>query len=111
MGENRREISISRQPGDSISLISLFHSFGNHLKHMECVPNVTRELCLEVRRLQKTSILSCQLKGMNLLLPQTRGSPQKSVVRHLGERLYAWSPCSVDSIVQISPSGPFSMVS
>ncbi|GFX31520.1 hypothetical protein TNCV_1781161 [Trichonephila clavipes] len=40
----------------------LFHGCGSHLKLLECVVDGTGEVVLEVRRLQKTDILSYQQK-------------------------------------------------
>ncbi|GFU46340.1 transposable element Tcb1 transposase [Trichonephila clavipes] len=45
-------------PGSSTSLTVLFHGCGSHLKLLECVVDGTREVVLEVRRLQKTDISS-----------------------------------------------------
>ncbi|GFT93421.1 transposable element Tcb2 transposase [Trichonephila clavipes] len=49
-------------PGSSTSLTALFHGCGSHLKLLEYVVDGTREVVLEVRRLQKTDISSYQQK-------------------------------------------------
>ncbi|GFX15943.1 uncharacterized protein TNCV_522501 [Trichonephila clavipes] len=49
-------------PGSSTSLTALFHGCGSHLKLLECVVDVTEEVVLEVRRLQKIDISSYQQK-------------------------------------------------
>ncbi|GFX35782.1 hypothetical protein TNCV_745751 [Trichonephila clavipes] len=45
-------------PGNSTSLTALFHGCESHLKLLECVVDDTKEVVLEVRRLQKTDISS-----------------------------------------------------
>ncbi|GFY17846.1 hypothetical protein TNCV_1075811 [Trichonephila clavipes] len=90
-------------PGSSTSLTALFHGRGSHLKLLECVVDGTKEVVLEVRRLQKTDISSYQQKGtgapqlsrwqISFLLPQESRSPEKTVARRLrGGGLYARRP-------------------
>ncbi|GFW49056.1 hypothetical protein TNCV_3902531 [Trichonephila clavipes] len=89
-------------PGNSTSLSALFHGCGSHLKLLECVVDSTREVVLEVRRLQKTDISSYQQKGtgapqlsrwqISFLLPQESRSPEKLLPDVWGGGLYARRP-------------------
>ncbi|GFW37493.1 hypothetical protein TNCV_861001 [Trichonephila clavipes] len=90
-------------PGSSTSLTALFDGCGSHLKLLECVVDGTGEVVLEVRRLQKTDILSYQQKGtgapqlsrwqISFLLPQGLQISRKTVARRLrGGGLYARRP-------------------
>ncbi|GFW67931.1 hypothetical protein TNCV_3872601 [Trichonephila clavipes] len=79
--EGRKITDIARE------VTALFHGCGSNLKLLECVVDGTGEVVLEVRRLQKTDILSYQQKGtgapqlsrwqINFLLPQESRSPEK----------------------------------
>ncbi|GFW63415.1 HTH_Tnp_Tc3_2 domain-containing protein [Trichonephila clavipes] len=83
--------------GSSTSLTALFHGCGSHLKLLECVVDGTREVVLEVRRLQKTDISSYQQKGTTaqqvanqFLAASGKQICRKTVARRLrGGGLYA----------------------
>ncbi|GFT23179.1 transposable element Tcb2 transposase [Trichonephila clavipes] len=89
-------------PGSSTSLTALFHGCGSHLKLLECVVDGTGKVVLEVRRLQKTDILSYQQKGTGATAQQVANQflaasgkqiSQKTVARRLrGGGLYARRP-------------------
>ncbi|GFS96843.1 hypothetical protein TNCV_4177561 [Trichonephila clavipes] len=82
--EGRKITDVAR---NSTLLTALFHGSGSHLKLLECVTDRTGEVVLEVRRLQKTDISSCQQKGtdepqliewqISFLLPQESRSHEK----------------------------------
>ncbi|GFV32512.1 transposable element Tcb2 transposase [Trichonephila clavipes] len=89
-------------PGSSTSLTALFHGCGSHLKLLECVVDVTGEVVLEVRRLQKTDISSYQQRNRRITAQQVANQfpaasgkqiSRKTVARRLrGGGLYARRP-------------------
>ncbi|GFT25383.1 hypothetical protein TNCV_182141 [Trichonephila clavipes] len=97
--EGRKITDVARS---STSLAALFHGCGSHLKLLECVVKGTREVVLEVRRLQKTDISSYQQKGtgatqlsrwqISFLLPQESRSPENLLPDVGGGGLYARRP-------------------
>ncbi|GFY34831.1 transposable element Tcb2 transposase [Trichonephila clavipes] len=97
--EGRKITDVARS---STSLTALFHGCGSHLKLLECVVDGTREVVLEVRRLQKTDISSYQQNeqahhssagGKSVSCCLRKADLPKTVARRLrGGGLYARRP-------------------
>ncbi|GFY09238.1 transposable element Tcb2 transposase [Trichonephila clavipes] len=89
-------------PGSSTSLTALFHGCGSHLKLLECVVDGTREVVLDVRRLQKRYIVlsakrnrrtTAQQVANQFLAASGKKISRKTVARRLrGGGLYARRP-------------------
>ncbi|GFU23040.1 hypothetical protein TNCV_3514981 [Trichonephila clavipes] len=116
--EGRKITDVAR---GSTSLTALFHGCGSHLKLLECVVDGTKEVVLEVRRLQKTEIYRPISKGtgapqlsrrqISFLLPQESRSPKNCCQTFEGSRTIRTQTCCVCPIDQTAPYCPFAMVS